>query len=57
VTINRICLSYILSRIGYGAAYYYIETHPMAYIRSTFWWASNLTCFYAFWQGGKMINA
>jgi hypothetical protein len=57
VTINRICLSYILSRIGYGAAYYYIETHPTAYIRSTFWWASNLTCFYAFWQGGKMINA
>jgi hypothetical protein len=55
--VNRICATYIATRAGYAAAYYYIDSHPLSYVRSALWWASNATCMYAFYEGGKAINA
>lgn len=56
IFVNRICATYVLSRAGYGAAYYYIDRHKLSYIRSGLWWVSNFTCIYAFYVGGQAIN-
>jgi MAPEG family len=44
-TVNGLCLTFTLVRIGYAMAYIVTENAKLSYIRSVFWWAGNFTCF------------
>lgn len=56
-TINKVCASYIASRICYAASYNLIESHSLSWIRTVAWWPGNSICIWTLVQGGQAINA
>ena len=54
--INRYSVIYTLLRIGFAVAYAQIEDKSLSYIRTAFWWSSNIACFRLFWFAGKALN-
>jgi uncharacterized MAPEG superfamily protein len=53
--INGLMALYSLARLGYAAAYIFIEDDLWAHLRSTCWWFSNCCCISLFVLAGKRI--
>jgi uncharacterized MAPEG superfamily protein len=56
-TINGLCLTYTLVRIGYAFAYVLIDNAKLSYLRSLLWWSGNAICFTLVGLSGKKVNA
>lgn len=54
-TINGIGLWYTASRVAFALAYAYIESGPLSYIRSLFWWSGNASCITALVLASKKL--
>jgi uncharacterized MAPEG superfamily protein len=55
-TVNGLCLTFTLVRIGYAVAYIVTDNAKLSYIRSLFWWAGNFTCFTLLGLAGKRLS-
>lgn len=55
-TINTIGVWYTASRVAFGLSYWLIETNPMSYLRSVFWWSGNVSCITALVLASKRLN-
>lgn len=54
-TINGIGLWYTTSRVAFALAYAFIESGPLSYIRSVFWWSGNISCITALVLASKKL--
>ena len=54
-TINGIGLWYTLSRVAFGLAYVFIESEPLSFLRSVFWWSGNASCITALVLASKKL--
>lgn len=55
--INKYALVYTLARIGFAAAYVYIESWELSWLRTIFWWTGNIACIRLCYKAATGLNS
>ncbi|TKA66380.1 hypothetical protein B0A55_09604 [Friedmanniomyces simplex] len=55
--VNGTGLVYTVARVGYAAAYVFVDKPRLSRARGVMWWVGNFACLSLLWIGGRAINS